>query len=595
MTSLCAALVIIIATTVLGTSEEEPANRPIDIGNGRDKNWAEKLVSTIKARDAIIPKLRAFQGTVNAKAIKDLVGSLDALSAELVGLDNLDLGNDVEQDSEQVNALKGQSETSLVTVWFKSENLENYYTSRGLGYILKKTKESLSASPYTLSKDQLNDICKNIPEDVGENDKFEISTDKVCKNVKVCSGKDEPRPYQDASGTNLQTICEQTTNACDVPKAVPVMTSLLWYKLSDYIALGFCSNHLKEPSISVVRDKKAEVIKMADYVNAYISSLENWVEFFNNAARDRAFSKLQLAMDLVAQREKSFKFASIACDKLGAENMCTFGNIFPYYSSLVKIKKEKQSTPMAKNLRKQARVDHVKMLELTRESLQHLEVLGNLQQLDYNAANLVDGISSYFYELAKYDQGIANQDKAFLKGKLDDFKTLSSTLSQKVERDTKDIMIAANTALAAQLAQEIAILAAQIANHLNPFKVIFTGVEVADMYEQAGEIARAAQELAHGIALFATFSTVYNDMATIAAKFQENRNQIDGLLKLVESIEQNSLKDIDVDSERFIEAYGNYTPHVSRKDLAKNDALWSAYKDSTCDLLFGAQGKPINY
>lgn len=562
---------------------------PTAIRTGTNSDWSQKLLDSIQARDSIIPKITTFINEVTPESINNAIASLDAIYHPLQDLENLNLT--ASQGKEQATKVKKLQEDSLVKKWFQSQTLESAYTTKGLGLILKTMKTSLSSSPGSFTgKDlPLSQMCAHV-----QGQKNEYATDKICRNIKMCSGNENPNPYDASGGNNVQEACEEETNACKVTVAVRMMGALLWYKVSDFIALGFCYNYLSTSSSSelkpVIHAEREDVYRMTSLISAYISTLNNWREFFDKAASQRAFSNLAPAMKLVEEREKSFKWASLACDKLEADDMCTVGDIFGYYESLKKIKKDRKTPPQTRNLRYHSRVDHAKMLELKRNALQHINLLGNIQQLDHNVGTLAEGMSGYMFGLAKYDEGIANQDEAFLSGKLKEFETKSSRLSKKVQQDTKDIMIAANVALSAQLVEEIAILAAKIANHVNPLKVIFTGVELADIYEQTGEVARAVQELAHGVALFATFHKVYEDMYKLADSFKNNTEQIAGLQKLIESIKKKGEEDVDYDSQRFIEAYGSYTPRVGKKDLARNDALWSAYKDSTCDLLFGAQG-----
>ena len=143
---------------------------------------------------------------------------------------------------------------------------------------------------------------------------------------------------------------------------------------------------------------------------------------------------------------------------------------------------------------------------------------------------------------------------------------------------------------AAQVIGESTILGLKIAQQMNPLKVIFSGVEAGEVYEQTAEVARAVQELARGAALRDQIYDVYDDSSKLAKSFQNNANQISKLDIMVNAIKTNTIDKIGFDADKFIEAYGAYTPKVSRARLAKNDALWAAFKSSTCDLLFGAQG-----
>ena len=561
-------------------------------------SWAPKLLDALRARDSFIEKIEMFVREVNTQNIENLIDTLENFPSQLKGLDNLDVST-LEQSGTLAKEVQDRAANTIVRSLFHSKNVERQYWTRGLGYMLKVFKgyHDMSCIQKLISPAQpfrgyflpLAQMCVHVKDDLGSEDKYTFSTEKICRNVNQCSGAETPHPYGDTDGTSVQEACTEESNACDIAKALPMMGSLLWYKVSDFIAQSFCRNQLDEPDPSVLNTAYDDIKTMASLTMGFTSVL-HWSDFFNKALSTRAYSNLGNAMTLVQERQRSLKYAALACLELDSPDMCIVGDIFKLYESLKKLRSDRQNPGNTRNLRLHSRVDHAKMVELKKDALQHIELLGNIESLDHNLEAVVTGISGYFLGLAKYDQGIAEQDVAFLKGKLDEFETKSSTLSAKVQEDVRAVMIAANTALAAQLVEEIVILTAKIVEHANPLKVIFGGVELDDIYEQAGEVARATQELAHGIALFATFKNVYDDMATLTSRLKENADQISNLQTMVQAIKENSVDDLGFDSTRFIDAYGSYTPKVDRNDLAENDALWSAYKDSTCDLLFGAQG-----
>ena len=562
------------------------------------RRWAPKIAAALNARDSVIEKIQNFVEENNSQTIEELIDILEEFSSKLKDLDNFDAST-LEQSSALAEEIYDHARSPIVSNLFHSKNLETHYLTRGLGYMLKVFKgyHDMSCIQKIVSPPQpfrgyylpLEQMCVHVKEDIRNKDEYTFSTDKICKNVNQCSGVETPHPYADTDGTSVQEACIEESNACDISKALPMMGSLLWYKVSALIAHSVCRNHLGEPDASVIATEYDDIETMAGLMMGYTSAL-HWNDFFNKALATRAYSNLESAMALVQERQRSVKYAAQACLELDSSDMCTVGDIFKLHESLRKLRSDRQEPPKTRNLRLHSTVDHSKMVELKKDALQHIELLGNIESLDHNLEAVVTGISGYFLGLAKYDQGIAEQDVAFIKGKLDEFEEKAISLSTKVQEDVRAVMIAGNTALAAQLVEEIVILTAKIVEHANPLKVIFGGVEVDDIYEQAAEVARATRELAHGIALFSSFSEVYNDMATLSARLKENADQIANLQTMVTAIKENDVDNLGFDSTRFIDAYGGYTPKVDRSDLARNDALWAAYKDSICDLLFGAEG-----
>ena len=223
------------------------------------------------------------------------------------------------------------------------------------------------------------------------------------------------------------------------------------------------------------------------------------------------------------------------------------------------------------------------------QTLQHIELLGNIRNLDENLQTAVKGISGYFKGLAEYDQGIAQADVTFLKDKLKEFDNRAGTLSRKLEKDVQGAMKALITAQALQVAEESLVLGLKIAENSNPLKVIFGGVEAGDIYEQTAGVARAIAEAGKGVALMVNLASVYEDLSALARDFKDNAAQISNLYDMVEAIKKKKIEEIGFGADKFIKGYGDYTPKVSKARLAQNDALWAAFKDSTCDLLFSAQ------
>ena len=567
----------------------------------RNPKWAKKLHDVLQARNSFIEDLDKVKKEANAQSVEKLIAIMEKVSSQLTGIDNLDLSAP-ENDRTLIKALINQPEEPTVTKFFQSKKLKASYQERGLGFILGTLRAhydqnciaNLLSPPSPRPIDDtipVNAICSRVKEDLGKQEEtFIFSTEKICNNIKQCSGTQTPYPYGDSedTATSVKDACAKD-NHCDVAKALPMMGALLWYKISDFIAKSFCSNSLGRPDKSALKINLGEIERMANLIIAYGSTFY-WGDFFRKAVKENAFSNLEKAMSLVDERKNAISHASLACLDLQAGDMCAVGSIYKAFQSLKKIKLDRQKPPSTRNLRLYWRIDHEKMVELQADTLKHIKLLGNIHKLDENLQASVEGISGYFDGLAKFDQDIAQADVTFLKDKLQEFDEKAKTLSEKVEKDIKDAMKALLVTQAAQVIEESVILKLKIAEHMNLIKVIFGGVEAGDIYEQTAEVARSLQELARGSALMANLRSVYDDMSALAKDFKDNAGQISNLHVMVEAIKKNKIADIGLDADKFIKGYGDYTPKVSTSRLAKNDALWAAFKGSTCDLLFSAQG-----
>ena len=570
-----------------------------DTGANGDSQWAKKLLDVIKARDAMMKPFISLSEEITTPNMENVIATLQKVSSQINGLDNLNI-NTVEKEPTLVKKLFDQAEEPMVKTLFRSNTLESHYKERGLGFMLKTFRgyHSLRCIQAIISGQKLGEgydipieaMCSRLKEDIiEETTDHVLSTAKICQSVKQCSGSTTPFPYGDnTDGTDIKVACTED-NKCDVGKALPLMSALLWYKISNFMARSLCHNSLPEFKKSSLTTKYEEIKTMATLMVSYTRTL-HWNGFFREAASQRAYSNLETAMSLINKRITSMEFTSLACIKLEATDMCTLGDIYKLYGSLLKLKKNILSPGMTKNLRQFTKVDHSKMLQLKTSALKHLNLLGEIRSVDENLQASVKGISKYFYGLAKFDEDIAKADVTFISDKLSEFRKKSDEISKKVEKDIQNAMAAMVTVLAGQLVEESVILSLKIAEHTNPLKVIFGGVEGGDIYEQLAEVARAAQELTHGVALRTSLVNVIKDSADLAKDFKDNANQISSMQTLVKAIEANKVDEIGYDADKFIKAYSDYTPKVNRARLAKNDALWATFKSETCDLLFGAQG-----
>lgn len=569
--------------------------------SGSDRRWAKAFHDALQSRDSMIQSIRNLKRGVGVRRMQTLMKNLEELPAKIEGIDRLDVST-MERNRTLMGILLGYNTRPIGRKLFRSPNLENDYR-QGLGAMIKAFQgyhnfrciQALYSSSDVLQgfNFPIDYMCYRARDNLVQRHEYIFSTRRICYDAKRCSGRRRPYPFGDRrGGTNVQEACRTDDNSCDVEKALPMMGALLWYKVSTFIAKSLCRNYLGQPETSVLTSEHNDIKDMARLVMAYASTL-SWDQFFEEAMRRRAYSCLGVALSLIEEYEKSFSSSPTACYELDAEDVCIYGDINKEYQSLRKLQQYRLRPGQTRNLRHFANINHGKMVELKRRALQHIDLLGNIRSVDENLAEATHGISTYFLRLAEYDQGIADQDVLFLAGKLTDFEAKAATLSEKVGLDVTNVLFAANTILGIQLWEEIVVMKAKIAEQMNPIATIFGGLELGEMYEQAAEIANAVQQITHGVALLTTLSNVYKDSYDLSVKFKENADQISNLQTMIDAIKENRVEEIGIDADKFVEAYGGYTPKVDRADLERNDALWGAYKDSACDLLYGAEGVAV--
>ncbi|KAK3739423.1 hypothetical protein QZH41_004655 [Actinostola sp. cb2023] len=383
-------------------------------------------------------------------------------------------------------------------------------------------------------------------------------------------------------------------NKCDVKKALPMMTGIFWYQINEMIFQRLCPQNCQSEECDYLGTFH-KVLEDADRLISYAASLPSywgmtWNNFYNDAVSGYAFTQLDVALSMVEEKKEALEISQKQCDLIKFVAACPHDNFYQQYKLIKKIQRNQNKDIKVKDLRESSQIDYEQLVTLQKQNLQHFELFGRINKLDENLQASVSGISTYFEGLAKFDQGIASADAAFLKDSLDKYTTTLAKVETKLTKDIKEAMTLMEVILAANLAEEAAKLAALILTNSNPLKLIFAGPDVMDVLDQSGKVANAAAELAHGIALFVALDDLTKDSLQLRRAFGSNAEQISTLQSVVDKIKNGQENEIRQDSDKFIEEYGAYTPKADRSILAKNDALWSAFKDATCDVLNGDVG-----
>ena len=569
--------------------------------SGSDRRWAEAFHDALHSRDTMIQAIRNVKRGVSVRRMQILMKRLEELPDKIEGIDRLDVST-MERNRTLMRILLAYNTRPIGKKLFQSRNLERDYR-QGLGLMIRAfqgyhnfrcIKALYSTSEVLQGFDfPIDYMCYRARDNLIERNVYTFSTSKICHSVKRCSGTEAPYPYgEESRSTSVQEACRTDDNSCDVRKALPMMGTLLWYKVSKFIAKSLCRNYLGQPETSSLTSEHNDIKDMVGLVMAYASTL-SWDQFFEEAMGRRAYSSLEVSLGLIEEYEKSFSSSPTACYELEADDVCIYGDINKEYQSLRKLQQYRLRPGQTRNLRHFANINHAKMVALKQRAVRHIDLLGNIRSVDENLATATEGISTYFHRLAEYDQGIVDQDVLFLAGKLTDFEAKAATLSEKVALDVSNALVAATAILGIQLREEFLVLKFKLAEQMNPVATIFGGLELGEMYEQAAALANAVQQLTHGVALMTSLSNVYKDSYDLSVKFKENADQISNLQTMIDAIKENKVDEIGIDADKFVEAYGGYTPKVDRADLEKNDALWGAYKDSACDLLYGAEGVAV--
>lgn len=534
-------------------------------------SWGKVLHDAFQARDVMVANMKAFKESPSLEIANALMLSLDELPEQIADLEKLDITEEPEE--RLVEVLVKQPEEPIVKnlLLFDKADLEKAYKERGLGAVVKTFQEyqsflcihslySPSSDSYTGHELPLDLMCHPIRNTL-EKTPSPISPSDVCISVNRCS-------------QSLAKAC--TGTKCNVNEAVPMMLSLLWYRASDLIARSLCYNQIPTSTLkSLIHTELQNIKSEVAVVKAYFSTL-TWEMFFQRAENVGGFSKAETAMSLVTQHEKLF-FSSIkACHDLDAQGVCIIEQIYAEYQVLKRMTKETQNPEQVRDLRRFQRVNHAKLVAIRKKALKEIETLAKILRTGTRTRNFVEKVSVYFKGLSRYDEKIAEQDVGYIKGKLDDFKTRVDQVSQELGDNIKSVL---QTAIAG-LSLDTFI---NIVKAVNPFD-LFEGP--GSNYEAAGKIAKKAMQIVKGSLALNKLSDVIHDTARLGTDFLENRKQIPSMGDIMKKIQEGDETDMAELSKQFITAYGSYDPKVDRYRLAQNDAMWGAFKDSACELLF---------
>lgn len=399
-----------------------------------------------------------------------------------------------------------------------------------------------------------------------------LSIKDVCPTLSRCSG---------SVHSSEKNACTDD-DKCDVTKAIPLMVELFFYKLGFTMVDVFCGpDRCPRGSYSGCEmvDQFKSIPIQVKWMNAFVNMMPEsrpFEAFYTDAVRRRAYSRIDEAMRIISENENTFSDARFACDEIEAEAACQFLTIRPHYLLLKKMREQRLQPGhlgFTRDLTLHENVDHAKLIGLKQDTIKHTELLSAINQLDSNLQVHIQGISSYFKGIAQYEKGIANADKDFINGKLTSFETEFTRLQEKVHTDLRDTMIAMETLLGIELAEETVALGTKIAAEANPLKAIFSGVDEKGVRDQTKVVADLAADLVHGGALIAKLFDVKDDTMEIALCLKDNKEQITNLIKVVDSIKDSHSENVGYNAEGFVEQYAAYTPKVDRHRMEQNIAM----------------------
>lgn len=563
----------------------------VAVGSANNPEWPNAITRALKERDKFVPQLKSILQNANIENMKSIIPFLEQLPSTFDNLHfvNFSVVKD-DKDASVIEFFRSIPEKSLVHDLYPFAPFKAEYETTGLGYILSQFKHkydrrclfniiSSTVPAKSEVKPPIDEICAPHKKKTRENH-ASIGIDSVCQNFETC--------VKQPNGSYIEEACTKE-NKCDVTKALPKFGALLWYKISNYIADIICGTFVNEKS----RLREYENIQQVrTHFMAYISTI-GWESFFREAVSKKAYGKLDVAMELVEKRKDLMKFTSVACNTLKARKMCAVVDILKQYTMLSKIKNSSPKSSGVRDIRLNANLNQKELMKLNKDAVKHDKLLSAINFVGKSLKAAVTGISKYFGTLAKFDQKIGEADVGYIAGELQKFYKKSENIQKKLQDDMAQLMKIVQSVLTIKLISEVALLASTIAENANPFKVLLTGVNAAEIFERTAAVAGATSDVATGAALIVALRELGEDTYGLAKRFRENQKQLASLQKIVDVILAGEQNKVYEHADLFIEQYGSYTPKEGRSRLVANDAKWSAYKDRACDFLQGGEAGDI--
>jgi len=212
-----------------------------------------------------------------------------------------------------------------------------------------------------------------------------------------------------------------------------------------------------------------------------------------------------------------------------------------------------------------------------------------------NVKGKQDRNKKYFQGVAKFDEGIAQNDAIFIKTQLEKYEKNMTTVQTELMDDFNTGLKHMKIILGLKLYEKIGKLLAVLAVNTNPLKLITSGPDLAEAADRTGDVASTASQLDKSIRLINEVQELSVNSKKLVSEFVSNAEQIKNISSLVDKIKNGTMDDIDKDADLFLQQYGNYTPIVDRATLTANHALWSAFKEAMCNILTeDASGVRVN-
>ncbi|KXJ27814.1 hypothetical protein AC249_AIPGENE9004 [Exaiptasia diaphana] len=200
------------------------------------------------------------------------------------------------------------------------------------------------------------------------------------------------------------------------------------------------------------------------------------------------------------------------------------------------------------------------------------------------------GLKTYFQKMSSFNKQKASADISFIKGRLDKYKTKTTSLSNELSDKLGKIISYAFTAVAVEIAEDIIQVGLSGAVLMNPLEKLFGGNSLNDFMDRSAKLANSLTNLPQLVSASRSFKVIRTRTSDIATKFGKNGVFLDNLNKLInEAGDEGASSQFDTKKDKFLEDYKNYDPLVTRPELVEMTTVYGNLVDSCCDVILNTE------
>ena len=300
-------LLVFYAAGILGiTPHDTPTSSPVPSPG----NWPSAIMEVLEQRDSFLDAVRMIKKEHTMTKIKESLPILKALPSLFENFHKIDFTVVKEYNDPTTHKLFRMIDQEYTKIQvrdlYRPRSLETDYTRSGLGFLLAKFKNTYDTgclyqliSPPTKPRQiqmPLEKMCDGVKSP--NSDYAPISN--VCIDFNTCV-----RSASTDTGPAVPDACT-SENKCDITKAVPKFGTMIWYKISNYLAQIICGTIKKEDRILAYQNIQRDVRHLMSYMMN-----TDWDDFFANAVKLGGFSKLPRLMKMVDKRKEFMRFVCV--------------------------------------------------------------------------------------------------------------------------------------------------------------------------------------------------------------------------------------------------------------------------------------------